>query len=191
MVAGMDAAPKSVQTAARLVLRFARDARAATAIEFAMVAPLFIALLLATLQVGIVFLAKSYLETGAEQGARLVLTNQAVTTSNGVTTPMTQAQFQAAICAQFNALFNCSQLIVQLEPLPSTATSLSALLPQFNSDGTLKNPTSYATGSAGENMLLIVMYPWPVFGGPLGLNFASLGNGTLLLSSTQIFRIES
>ena len=172
-------------------LRFARDARAATAIEFAMVAPLFIALILATLQVGIVFLAKSYLETGAENGARLVLTNQAVTTTSGVTTPMTQAQFQAAICAQFNALFNCSQLVVQLEPLPSTATSLSTLIPQFNADGTLKNPTSYATGSSGENMLLIVMYPWPVFGGPLGLSFASFGNGTLLLASTQIFRIES
>jgi hypothetical protein len=120
-----------------------------------------------------------------------VLTNQAVSTSNGVSTPMTQAQFQAAICAQFNALFNCSQLIVQLEPLPGTATSLSALVPQFNSDGTLKNPTSYATGSSGENMLLIVMYPWPVFGGPLGLSFSSLGSGTLLLASTQIFRIES
>jgi Flp pilus assembly protein TadG len=187
----MPLSPKSVRAAARLAVRFLRNASAATAIEFAMVAPIFIALLLATLQVGIVFLAKSYLETGAEQGARLVLTNQAVTTSNGVTTPMTQAQFQSAICAQFNALFKCSQLIVQLEPLPNTATSLTGLLPQFNSDGTLKNPTSYATGSSGENMLLIVMYPWPVFGGPLGLSFASLGNGTLLLSSTQIFRVES
>ena len=178
----MPLSPKSSRTLAGAAVRLARDARAATAIEFAIVAPLFIALILATLQVGIVFLAKSYLETGAEQGARLVLTNQAVTTSNGVTTPMTQAQFQAAICAQFIALFNCSQLIVQLEPLPSTATSLNSLVPQFNSNGTLKNPTTYATGSSGENMLLIVMYPWPVFGGPLGLSFASLGNGTLLLS---------
>jgi hypothetical protein len=147
--------------------------------------------MLATLQVGVIFLAKSYLETGAEQGARLVLTNQAVTTSNGVSTPMTQAQFQAAICAQFNAMFNCSQLIVQLEPLPSSATSLTSLVPQFNPDGTLKNPTSYTMGASGVNMLLIVMYPWPVFGGPLGLSFSGFGNGTLLIASTQIFRIEA
>jgi Flp pilus assembly protein TadG len=183
--------PKPYRTVAAALRRFARDIGATTAIEFAFVAPFFIALLLATLQVGVIFLAKSYLETGAEQGARLVLTNQAVTTSGGQTTPMTQAQFQAAICAQFIAMFNCSQLIVQLEPLPSTATSLSSLIPQFNTNGTLQNPTTYTTGSGGQNMLLIVMYPWPVFGGPLGLNFVSLGNGTLLLSSTQIFRIES
>jgi len=179
------------RAARRDAVRFVRDCGAATAVEFALVAPLFIALLLAALQVGIIFLAKSYLETGAEQGARLVLTNQAVTVVNGQSTPMTQAQFQTAICAQFTAMFNCSKLIVQLVPLPSAATSLGTLLPQFNSDGTLKVATSYVTGTNGQNMLLVVMYMWPVYGGMLGLNFSSFGNGMLLMSSTQIFRIES
>jgi Flp pilus assembly protein TadG len=187
----MPLSPKLLRGLAGVARRFARDSRATTAIEFAFVAPFFIALMLGTLQVGIIFLAKSYLETGAEQGARLVLTNQAVTVTAGVTSPMTQAQFQAAICAQFSAMFNCSQLIVQLEPLPSSATSLTSLVPQFNSDGTLKNPTTYTMGASGVNMLLIVMYPWPVYGGPLGLSFSTFGNGTLLLTSTQIFRIEA
>ena len=39
-------------------------------------------------------------------------------------------------------------------------------------------------------MLLVVMYPWPVYGGPLGLNFANMGNGKMLMTSTQVFRIE-
>ncbi len=39
-------------------------------------------------------------------------------------------------------------------------------------------------------MLLVVMYPWPVYGGPLGLNFANLGSGQMLMTSTQVFRIE-
>jgi hypothetical protein len=39
-------------------------------------------------------------------------------------------------------------------------------------------------------MLLVVMYPWPVYGGPLGLNFSNMGNGTMLMTSTQVFRIE-
>jgi hypothetical protein len=39
-------------------------------------------------------------------------------------------------------------------------------------------------------MLLVVMYPWPVYGGPLGLNFSNLGNGKMLMTSTQVFRIE-
>ena len=36
----------------------------------------------------------------------------------------------------------------------------------------------------------VVMYPWPVYGGPLGLNFANLDNGKMLMTSTQVFRIE-
>jgi len=46
------------------------------------------------------------------------------------------------------------------------------------------------SGASGTDMLLVVMYPWPVFGGPLGLNFANLGNGAMLMASTQIFRVE-
>lgn len=168
-----------------------RDMRAVTAVEFALVAPLLLALIIATAEVGLIFVAKAYLETGAEQAARLVLTNQAVTTANGQTSPMTQAQFTTAVCGQLPALFTCANLIVQLEPLPASATSVSSLLPQFNADGTLANPVAYATGSAGQNMLLAVIYEWPLLSGPLGMNFGTLGNGTLLMSSTQIFRIEN
>jgi hypothetical protein len=45
-------------------------------------------------------------------------------------------------------------------------------------------------GTPGEDMLLVVIYPWPVYGGPLGLNFANLGSGEMLMTSTQVFRIE-
>ena len=45
-------------------------------------------------------------------------------------------------------------------------------------------------GASGTDMLLVVMYPWPVYGGPLGLDFANLGNGKMLMTSTQVFRIE-
>jgi hypothetical protein len=81
--------------------------------------------------------------------------------------------------------------VVQLQTLPSTTTSVTTLLPQYNANGTLVNPPSFNLGSSGNNMLLIVEYPWPVYGGPLGLNFSNLGSGTLLMVSTQIFRIES
>ena len=170
--------------------RFARDRSAGPASEFAIVAPVVIAVILATLQAGIIFVGKAYLETGAEQAARTVLTNNATTTTGGVTSPMTQAQFQAAVCAQLPALFTCGGLIVELEPLPSGTTSVATLTPQFKNDGTLANPVSYQTGTSGQLMFLLVAYQWPVYGGILGLNFGTLGNGTLLMTSTQIFKIE-
>jgi len=180
-----------LQSSKSIGRKFLRGDVGSAAVEFAMVSPIFIVLILATLQLGVVYFAKSYLETGAEQGARLVLTNNAVTTSNGVTSPMTQTQFQAAICAQFTVLINCANLVVQLEPLPNNATSVSSMMPTYKSDGTLAAPTTFTTGSGGQNMLLIVEYPLPVIGGALGFNFSTLGNGSLLLVSTQIFRIES
>jgi hypothetical protein len=83
---------------------------------------------------------------------------------------------------------------VELEPLPTGTTNLSSLLPQFNSSGTLIGTppvdVGVNAGSSGTDMLLVVMYPWPVYGGPLGLNFANLGNGKMLMTSTQVFRIE-
>jgi len=175
---------------AREVRRFASHDVAGVASEFVFVGPVIIAVILATIQVGLVFVAKAYLETGAEEAARTVLTNNAVTVSNNVTSPMTQAQFQAAVCAQLPALFNCSNLIVELEPLPSGTASVSSLIPQFKSDGTLVNPVAYQSGTSGQLMFLLVAYEWPVYGGILGLNFGTLGNGTLLMTSTQIFKIE-
>ena len=155
-----------------------------------MTLPILAAVVLATLQVGVIFIAKAYLETGTEQAARVVLTNNATATSSGVTAPMTQAQFQTAVCNELPALFTCANIIVQLENLPATATSMGSLLPTFNANGTLSAPTTYTAPASGTLMVLIVMYQWPVYGGILGLNWGNMGNGTLLMTSTQIFKVE-
>jgi Flp pilus assembly protein TadG len=167
----------------QLLGRFVREERAVSAVEFAAAAPIIIAIILCTLQVGVIFVAKAYLETGAEQAARDVLDNKAAT--------FTQAQFNTDVCNQLSALFNCGSLIIQLSSLPETATSVNSYLPQFNADGSLQNPVSYSAGTGGEIMLLTVMYEWPVYGGILGLNWGSFSNGTMLMTSTQIFKVES
>jgi Flp pilus assembly protein TadG len=170
----------------RLGRRLASDEAGSQAVEFALVFPIFLGVVLATLQAGSIFLAKAYFESGAEAAARIVLTNQ--------TGSLTAAQFQTEICNQLTALFNCGQVTVELEPLPAGTTNLTALLPTFDSKGNLVGtPTvdvGANAGASGTDMLLVVMYPWPVYGGPLGLNFANMGNGAMLMSSTQVFRIE-
>jgi len=170
----------------RLGRRLACDETGSPAVEFALVFPIFIGIVLATLQAGSIFLVKAFFESAAEEAARIVLTNQ--------TSTVTAAQFQSEVCTQLTALFNCSQVTVELEPVPAGATSLSSLLPQFDSKGNLVGtPTldvGASAGSSGTDMLLVIMYPWPVYGGPLGLNFANLGNGKMLMTSTQVFRIE-
>ena len=170
----------------RSARKLAGDESGSPAVEFALVFPIFIGVVLATLQAGTIFLAKAYFESGAETAARVVLTNQTGT--------LTAAQFQTEICNQLTALFNCGQVTVELEPMPAGTTNVSTLLPTFDSNGNVVGtPTvdvGANAGTAGTDMLLVVMYPWPVYGGPLGLNFSNMGSGKMLMTSTQVFRIE-
>jgi Flp pilus assembly protein TadG len=170
----------------RLERKLGGDQSGSPAVEFALVFPIFLGIVLATLQAGTIFLAKAYFESGAEAAARVVLTNQ--------TESLTAAQFKTEICNQLTALFNCGQVTVELEPMPAGTTNVSALLPTFDSNGNLVGtpPVDVGAnaGAAGTDMLLVVMYPWPVYGGPLGLNFSNLGNGKMLMTSTQVFRVE-
>jgi Flp pilus assembly protein TadG len=150
--------------------------------EFAMMAPIFVVLIFATAQIAIIYLANAYLETAAEDAARLVLTNQ--------TTGMSATQFQAALCNNVTALFTCSNIVVSLTPATST-TSISTVAPSFNSDGSLTTPLPYTPPAQGQIGVLQVLYQWPVIGLPLGFNFANLGNGTYLMMSTQVFMVET
>jgi Flp pilus assembly protein TadG len=172
--------------ASRRVRRLAVDETGTPAVEFAMVYPIFLAIVLVTLQAATIFLVKAFFESTAEQAARSVLTNQVGS--------LTVAQFKTEICNELTALFDCSEVVVELEPLPPGTTNLASLLPAFDATGNVVGSPTVDVGvnSAvpGTDMLLVVMYPWPVFGGPLGLNFANMGNGKMLMTSTQVFRVE-
>jgi Flp pilus assembly protein TadG len=171
---------------ADLMARFTRSESGVTAIEFAFVSPIIIALLLATIQVVVIFIAQSYLELIAENGMRTVLTNQSGT--------LTQSQFRSAICQSVStlALFNCSNIIVSLQTAPSGASAMAAAMPTFSKTGTLVTSSApYPTSiTPSAQMMLVVEYQWPVIGGPLGLNFGGGGNGTWLLVATEVFQVE-
>ena len=166
----------------RAAAAFATRRDGGPAAEFALVAPIFIVVIYATVQCAIIYICNAYLETATETAARQVLTNQA--------TALTSSQFQAKVCGYLPALFNCSSIMVGLQPV-SLSCSINTAAPTFNSDGTLKTSLPYQLPTAGQIGVLQVMYQWPVLGLPLGVNFANLGNGTYLMMSTQVFRVEA
>jgi Flp pilus assembly protein TadG len=173
---------KTIEAGVRAAVAFARRQGGSPAVEFALVAPIFIVLIFATAQVAIIYLANAYLETAAEEAARLVLTNQA--------TSMTSSQFQTALCGNLTTLFTCGNIMINLAPATSD-TSIVTAAPPFNSNGTLKNALTYSQPTPGQIAVLQVIYQWPVIGLPLGWNFANLGNGTYLMMSTQVFIVEA
>src|ERR1700719_1153283 len=81
---------------------FARREDGAAALEFAIVAAPFIALVLATVQTSLAFFAGQVLESAVADSSRAILTGSAQNSS------MSQSGFATAVCGKVQALFNCS-----------------------------------------------------------------------------------
>jgi Flp pilus assembly protein TadG len=163
---------------------FWRRRDAAAAVEFALVAAPFLALILAIIQVGLIIYASQSLQTMAAGASRLILTGQ-VQTQN-----MTQAQFDQAVCGD-PILFSCSGLMVDVRTYSSFSgadTSMPTLT--YDAHGNVSNNWQYSPGGPGDIVVMRLMYRWPVFMGPLGLNLSNLGDGYRLLMATSAFKNE-
>ena len=162
--------------------RAARDERGVTALEFALIAPIFLSILLATLQVFVVYLAKTQLQLATEYAARLVLTNQTATANYN-----TEALFKTALCSQVAIILQCqSGVYVSLQPATITSVPTAAPSLTYSASGGVSNTFPYNPGDAGNVMVLQTLYQLPVIAGPL-FSFATQANGTLLLTSTVVF----
>ena len=199
--------------------RLLRDDEAGAALEFALLAPAFIALLLAITNTLLIYLAQEALETAAETSARLLLTGQAQTfqSYNGSTqnTGMTATQFTNAICGTltYNAtanastpttygsgsllppLLSCSNLYVNVAPASSFSNASTAPVTlSVDSNGNITG-TSFSTSSGGttQNQILVVqlLYLWPTVTGPLGLNMGNTSANNRILTATQVIDTES
>jgi Flp pilus assembly protein TadG len=175
------------------IFRFSRDERGVTAIEFAFVAPILFAVLLATLQIAVIFFAESYLATVADATMRTVLTNQAAT--SGVTIATFPAQFRTELCKNVTALLNCNQIIISLQPAPTTSAGIASALPTFDATGKLVGTPAITCINPNQQALLILMYQWPVISGPFGYGalktyFGTLANGTYPIAATEVFQTE-
>ena len=161
---------------------FLRRQDGATAVEFALIAAPFIALLMAVFEVGLVFLAQEQLQSAVSDASRLILTEQA---QNG---SMTASQFQAKVCSLAGSLFNCSNLYVNVQKF-STFTNVSPMNPVANNNF-VNTGMTYSPGSNGDIVLVQAFYPWPVFTAPLSFNYSNVSGSSRLLTASAAFRNE-
>ena len=163
----------------------------AAVIEFALISAPFVALMIAILQVGLIYFAQEALESAVEETARLVLTGQAPAAGGAMTASQAQAQFATALCNNSPGLFNCGGFMIDLQPATSFANAnVSAPTLTYDANGNVTNTWQYNPGVPGSIMVMRVMYQWPVFLGPLGFSLSNLPNNLLLMMSTSVFRNE-
>jgi Flp pilus assembly protein TadG len=170
----------SVKNALR---RFRRNRRASAAVEFALIAPMFFALLFGLIETGILFFADQVLETATQNAARLILTGQAQGTS------MTAAQFQSAVCGQIpGTIFNCTNLSVDVQNYPQFSNV--TISSQIDGSGHFINNMKYCPGNSKSIVVVRVFYPWQLFVIGLGYNISNMAGGQRLLAATAAFRNE-
>jgi len=180
----MQASVSSTVSIRTLVRRFRRNRRASAALEFALVAPIFFALLFAIIETALMFFASQVLETVTQDSARMILTGQAQTAA------YTQQQFASYVCNQpeVSVLFNCNQIYIDVKSYSSFSNvSISS---QIDNSGNFINNMTYSPGAAGDIVVVRLFYQWPIFVTGLGYNIANLSGSKRLLVGTAAFKNE-
>jgi Flp pilus assembly protein TadG len=168
----------------RTVRRFARAEDGIAAVEFAIVAAPFLALMFAIMETAVVFFAGQTLETAVADSARLIMTGQAQSAS------FTQAQFKNAVCAKILGLFDC-QGGLQIDVKTFTSFSSVSTSKPIDSNGNLQTSSfGYSPGGPGDIVVVRLMYQWPIYVSLLGFNLADLSGNKRLIMATAAFRNE-
>lgn len=150
----------------RRLRHFRRDRRGSAAVEFALVAPMFFALLFALLETGMVFFASQLLETGIQDGARLMYTSQTVSA----------ADFKAAVCARASLLMDCSKVDIDVRSY-DPGTTITITDPIDGSGNYISGNFVYQPPAFPSSKTVVVrgFYQWPLFVTQLGYNIANIG----------------
>lgn len=132
--------------------------------EFAFVAPPFVALVLGILHIALIYMAQEGLETAVESAARLVMTGaaQSITTGNSSTAGISASDFKSAVCNGITGkdangssvtypgvlppFLTCDRLTVNVQVVPTGCTSPTITVPTYNYNKTTGALTSTSAG---------------------------------------------
>jgi Flp pilus assembly protein TadG len=164
--------------------KLASETSAVVALEFAILAPVFMVVMLGIVDTGLLLTSQAMLDTATADAARLILTGQA--SSNG-------AAFGNQLCSEVSSMIDCSSLTYRV----LTGNSFGAIPASY----TLANgapvgfsayPAAISAGNAGGSLtndfvVVQVAYQRPWLFAMLA---PAMGSSTELLLSTAVFENE-
>lgn len=127
--------------------RFLVCTKGSNAIEFAMVVPVFLAVVFSIFEVGYVFLTDLALESALTNASRLIRTGQSQSAGT------TAGQFKSLVCDNTYGLINCNNMTVDVNVF-ETYEEASNLPPILDDDGELADNSVF---NMGTNDSIIVM----------------------------------
>jgi Flp pilus assembly pilin Flp len=165
----------------KLVRRLLRQDDGAAAVEFAMVAAPFLAIIFAIIETCIVFFASQTLEAAAADAGRLVMTGQAKT--------FDAAKFKETACAKIVAILDCSKGIMVDVRKFSSFSAVDTAKP-IDANGNVNFTPQYDPGGPEDIILVRLIYQSPVWFTLFGYNLANVSGGKYLMVATSAFRNE-
>lgn len=165
-----------------LLRLFRRDKSGTSAIEFGIVAAPFFALLLALIEVSLVFFGSFTLENAVDQAGRLIRTGQAQQAGMGPT------EFKSAVCAEVYALFDCeSGLKVEVQRFENFE---GITMDDPLENGQLKENYGFDMGNGGDVVIVRAFYEWDLIANFPGVGLGNMANGSRLVAAATTFRNE-
>jgi Flp pilus assembly protein TadG len=161
------------------------DKRGSAAVEFALIGPVFLALIFAILETALVFFANQYLETAVNDASRLIRTGQAH--KNG----FSANQFKTEICGRLVAFFSDCQTKLKLDVRTSATFTGADTNKPVDASGNYNGPEAYNHGTATQIVVVRAYYEWPLIATGFGLDLADIaGTNKRLLAAVTAFRNE-
>ena len=160
------------------------DSNGSVAVEFALILPLFLLVMMAAIQIAWILFASQHLENATATMGRLIRTGQAQGQN------LDQATFRLALCDELAPALQCdpANLLIDVQTLPDFG--VTPLEWPVDDDGEFKNAGSYQLGIGGEIVVLRTFYQLPVWLPMVGATFANIGGQKRLLASSAAFRNE-
>jgi len=142
-------------------------------------------MLIAILETTLFLFAQQNLQTAVMQAGRLFMTGSAQNSA------MTQSQFLNTVCPTVQALFNCNNLMINVQSYEDfVSANASAPTLTYNGQGQVTNNWSYSPGAPGQVMVVQLIYQWPVISGPLGFSLSNLPGSAIEMMGVTAFRVE-
>lgn len=163
---------------AKFLRTFLKDCQGTTIIEFAVVGPIFLMLLMAALEIGLVTYTQIALETAVAESARqVIMVRKSDAGCN------TECQFRQDLKNRTAGLINSDNIAVTSTVVGSNGSGAQTVPPDVcltsppstpstcasnvnfidnNGNGRYDAPGGVNTGSEGDNVQIFVTLPWPV-----------------------------
>jgi Flp pilus assembly protein TadG len=161
--------------------RLAHSKAGLTAIEVALVMPVFILLTFGIVETAMLFFIATTLEAQTGAAGRQIRTGNVQASGNPINA------FKDIMCNGLGGVIDCDRVIFDVRSYSSFG---GVSYPSFlNPDGTANNP-QFTPGAPGDIVIVRVVYQWDILTPFLGQFFGDNGGQTKQLSSAAAFRNE-